>query len=52
MTVAAEASTARPSVKKLEVVVIPVSDVERAKQFSQGLGLGSTPTTPRATTTG
>jgi catechol 2,3-dioxygenase-like lactoylglutathione lyase family enzyme len=38
MTVATEASTAPPAVMKLEVVVIPVSDVERAKQFYQGLG--------------
>ena len=38
MTVATEASTAPPAVMKLEVVVIPVSDVERAKQCYQGLG--------------
>ena len=31
---------------KLEVVVIPVSDVDRAKSFYGGLGWNSTPTTP------
>jgi len=31
---------------KFEVVVIPVSDVDRAKSFYGGLGGGSMPTTP------
>ena len=37
---------------KLEVVVLPVSDVDRAKDFYQGLGGGWTPTSPRARTSG
>ena len=37
---------------KLEVVVVPVSDVDRAKDFYQALGGGSTPTSPPATTSG
>ena len=31
---------------KLEVVVLPVSDVDRAKDFYQALGGGWTPTSP------
>lgn len=34
---------------KLEVVVIPVSDVDRAKEFYQRLGLRSTPILPPLT---
>ena len=34
---------------KLEVVTIPVSDVDRAKRFYEGWGGGSTPILPRAT---
>ena len=35
---------------KLEVVVIPVSDTDRAKEFYLGLGGGSTPTVLPVTT--
>ena len=36
---------------KFEVVVIPVSDVDRAKEFyGKGSGGGSTPTMPTVTT--
>ena len=35
---------------KLEVVVIPVSDVDRANHFYGGLGWGSTPTLRPVTT--
>jgi catechol 2,3-dioxygenase-like lactoylglutathione lyase family enzyme len=38
MTTATEARTARTVDMKLEVVVIPVSDVDRAKRFYAGLG--------------
>lgn len=38
MTAAAEAATARTVDMKLEVVVIPVSDADRAKRFYGGLG--------------
>jgi catechol 2,3-dioxygenase-like lactoylglutathione lyase family enzyme len=38
MTAAAEAAEARTVDMKLEVVVIPVSDVDRAKRFYGGLG--------------
>jgi catechol 2,3-dioxygenase-like lactoylglutathione lyase family enzyme len=38
MTAAAEAAKARTVDMKLEVVVIPVSDVDRAKRFYGGLG--------------
>ena len=34
---------------KLEVVTIPVSDVDRAKRFYEGLGWRSTPTSRRTT---
>ena len=34
---------------KLEVVVVPVSDVDRAKEFYAGSGGGSTPTSPSRT---
>jgi hypothetical protein len=34
---------------KLEVVVIPMSDVDRAKRFSAAWAGGSTPTSPKAT---
>ena len=37
---------------KLEVVVIPVSDVDRAKEFYAGSGGGSTPTSPSTTASG
>lgn len=37
-TIAAEAAQARPVHMKLEVVVIPVSDVDRAKRFYSNLG--------------
>jgi len=33
---------------KLEVITIPVSDLDRAKQFYVGLGGGSTPTSATA----
>ena len=39
------ASAARADTR-LEVLVIPVSDVDRAKEFYGGLGGGSTPTGP------
>jgi catechol 2,3-dioxygenase-like lactoylglutathione lyase family enzyme len=35
---------------KLEVVILPVSDVDRAKQFYKGWGGARTPTSPLATT--
>jgi hypothetical protein len=35
---------------KLEVVVIPVSDIDRAKEFYARLAGGSTPTAPSAIT--
>lgn len=35
---------------KLEIVVIPVSDVDRAKSSTGGSGGGSTPTSPPVTT--
>ena len=38
MTAAAEGAKARTVDMKLEVVVIPVSDVDRAKRFYGGLG--------------
>ena len=38
MTVAVKPSDVRTLEMKLEVIVIPVSDVERAKQFYGGLG--------------
>src|SRR5712671_2687922 len=38
MTAAAEGAKARTIDTKLEVVVIPVSDVDRAKRFYGGLG--------------
>ena len=34
---------------KLEVIIIPVSDVDRAKGSTKNLAGGSTPTLPRAT---
>ena len=37
-TTAVESSTARTVDMKLEIVVIPVSDVDRAKRFYGGLG--------------
>lgn len=37
---------------KLEVVVVPVSDVDRAKDFYEGLGWRSTPTWRSKTATG
>ncbi len=37
---------------KLEVVVLPVSDVDKAKDFYQGLGWRLTPTSARARTSG
>ena len=37
---------------KLEVIVVPVSDVDRAKGFYVGLGGGSTPTSSSARTSG
>ena len=44
-----ETSDARVDMK-LEVVVIPVADVDRAKEFTGGSGGGSTATSPVATT--
>jgi catechol 2,3-dioxygenase-like lactoylglutathione lyase family enzyme len=38
MTTAGETPRARPVTMKLEVVVIPVSDIDRAKRFYGGLG--------------
>ena len=35
---------------KFEIVVVPVSDVDRAKSSTGGLGGGSTPTLPPVTT--
>ena len=35
---------------KFELVVIPVSNVDRAKEFYGGSGGGSTPTSPAVTT--
>ena len=35
---------------KFEIVVIPVSDVDRAKESTGGSGGGSTPTSPAVTT--
>ena len=46
---ARDASVARVDMK-LEIVVIPVSDVDRAKEFYGKLGGGSTPTSPPVTT--
>jgi hypothetical protein len=46
---ASNASVARVDMK-FEVVVIPVSDVDRAKAFYGKLGGGSTPTSPTVTT--
>ena len=43
---------ARRADMKLEVVVIPVSDVDRAKEFYGGLGGGSTATSLSATNFG
>ena len=37
---------------KLEVVVLPVADVDRAKDFYPALGGGRTPTSPPARTSG
>ena len=37
---------------KLEVVVVPVSDVDRAKTFYRRSGGGRTPTSPPARTSG
>ena len=34
---------------KFEIVVIPVSDIDRAKEFYQRLGWRSTPTSPPTT---
>ncbi|MGZ4625593.1 MAG: hypothetical protein ACXV3S_04750 [Kineosporiaceae bacterium] len=34
---------------KLEVVIVPVSDVDRAKQFYKGLGWRRTPMSSRTT---
>jgi hypothetical protein len=50
MTTAIETPTAGTVDMKLEVVVIPVSDVDRAKEFYGSLGGGSTPTSPPVTT--
>ena len=44
-----DASVARVATK-LEVIVIPVSDVDRAKEFYGKPGGGSTPTSPAVTT--
>jgi hypothetical protein len=43
-----DSSVARVDMK-LEVVVIPVSDVDRAKSSTEGLVGGSTPTSPATT---
>ena len=47
---AIETPRARTVDMKLEVVVIPVSDVDRAKEFYGSLGGGSMPTSPPVTT--
>ena len=44
--------TAAPVDLKLEVVPLPVADVDRAKRFYEGLGGASTPTSPVATSGG
>ena len=48
---AIEAPRAQRVDMKLEVVVIPVSDVDRAKSSMGAWGGGSTPTSPPVTTT-
>ena len=45
-------STASTVDLKLEVVILPVSDVDRAKRFYGGLGGGWTPISPPVTTGG
>ncbi len=50
MTTAIETPRARTGDMKLEVIVIPVSDVDRAKRFYGGLGWRSMPTSPPLTT--
>ena len=47
---AIETPRARTVDMKLEVVVIPVSDVDRAKDFTATWVGGSTPTSPPVTT--
>ena len=47
---AASNRTAEPLETKLEVVMLPVSDVERAKRFYEDLACGSTPTSATAPT--
>lgn len=37
---------------KLEVILVPVSDVDRAKGFYQASAFGSTPTSPSARSSG
>ena len=49
---ASEAARARPVDMKLEVVVIPVSDVDRAKRFYSIWVGGSTPTSSSVTRSG
>ena len=44
--------TAAPVDLKLEVVPLPVADVDRAKRFYEGLGWRLTPTSPAATSGG
>ena len=46
---AIDATRARTVDMKLEVVVIPVSDVDRAKRFYKTLGHSDTPAAGRAT---
>ena len=46
-----DTSNGRTVDMKLEVVVIPVSDVDRAKAFYASLGGGSMPTSPPAAIT-
>jgi hypothetical protein len=54
--VSSESATGSPPVKagemRLEVGVVPVSDVDRAKRVSSPWGGGSTPTSPWMTATG
>ena len=42
----------KPGEMRLEVVVLPVSDVDRAKPFDESLGWRPTPTSPSTTDTG
>jgi predicted enzyme related to lactoylglutathione lyase len=46
MTTAVETPKARGIDMKLEVVVIPVSDIDRTKRFYSSLGWRLTPTSP------